>query len=221
MTLFFLFISSDSELTGIAEVFDSSLIGRKLSSGIIYNPDEYVASSNKFDYFSVLLLENLQNGEKTIVYIVDKRDVKDPDVILYISKRAAIELGEYEKTQIPVKVTLLKKIDKSEYLNKIGEKDSISETVQKEEGKNDTISQAQDKEEKYYIQVGAFSEEENANKLKEKLLIYGYNAIIEKYQGKTKVIYKVLVGPYTYIEAKEILNILQNLGFKDCFIKKL
>lgn len=207
--IFFLFVSTTSELTGIVKVYDSSYIGRPLSSGIVYNPDEYIAGSNKFDYFSVLLIENLTNHKKTIVYVVDKIKPSSPDIILYISKRAAKELGEIIKTEFPVKVTLLKKIDKENYLQ-----------IMKETSKN-ALKEKDIVKNNYYIQVGAFFIVKNLEEVKNKLISLGFNVIIKEKKVNNKILYKVLVGPYSKIEASDVLNLIKKLGFKDCFILKM
>lgn len=208
-TFILLFISASSNLTGIAKVYDSSYIGKTLSSGIIYNPDEYIAGSNKFDYFSVLLIENLTNNKKTIVYIVDKIEPKSPDTIIYLSSRAAKELGEITRTEFPVKITLLKKINKENYLEMIKQNESNEKNATNEVKGN------------YFIQVGAFYVKKNVDEVKTKLISLGFNVTIKEKKVNNKILYKILVGPYTKTEAQDVLILIKKLGFKDCFILKM
>ncbi|MBD3168678.1 MAG: tetratricopeptide repeat protein [candidate division Zixibacteria bacterium] len=49
----------------------------------------------------------------------------------------------------------------------------------------------------YYIQVGAFSSKNNANRMKNRLEKEGYRAEVEKQVVNRQRYYKVLVGPYT------------------------
>lgn len=100
---------SSQIISGLVEVIDSSLVGKKLASGSIYNPDENSCITSKYNMLTVLLLENIINGKKTIVYVIDTNpNFKYKDSILAISSRAAKELGETNNVQIAVKITVLK-----------------------------------------------------------------------------------------------------------------
>ncbi len=105
----FSLILSSQTISGLVEIIDSSLIGKKLSSGSTYNPDENSCITSKYNMLTVLLLENIINGKKTIVYVIDTNpSYKFKDSILAISSRAAKELGETNNVQIAVKITVLK-----------------------------------------------------------------------------------------------------------------
>lgn len=95
--------------SGLAEIIDPALIGKKLNSGSIYNPDENSCITANYNLLTVLLLENIINGKKTIVYVIDNNpSFKFKDSIIAISSRAAKELGETANIQIAVKITVLK-----------------------------------------------------------------------------------------------------------------
>ncbi|NMC66926.1 MAG: hypothetical protein GYA61_01745 [Spirochaetales bacterium] len=105
----FSLIISSQTISGLVEIIDPSLIGKKLSSGSTYNPDENSCITSKYNMLTVLLLENIINGKKTIVYVIDTNPTyKFKDSILAISSRAAKELGETNNVQIAVKITVLK-----------------------------------------------------------------------------------------------------------------
>ncbi len=225
--IFFVLNIYSQSISGLVEVIDPSFIGKKLSSGTIYNPDENSCITSKYPMLTVLLLENLINGKKTIVYVIDTNpSFKFKDSIVAISVRAAKELGETGNNQIAVKITVLKE--------GTGIQSSQKEQTQVTSEDKQTINQPQDGQEKqvkeqetkkneqfqipiytigkqtsytyYYVQVGAFKNRDNALAIAEKLKSLGYRVII--YFNKD--LYKVLVGPYNnkeeVIEVKKIIS---------------
>ncbi|MCX8058144.1 MAG: SPOR domain-containing protein [Spirochaetes bacterium] len=226
--LLHILFSQTNEVNGLSKLYDSSYIGKKFSSGYLYNPEELVASSKYYDLYSLLTVENINNGKKTIVIVIDNNLPlsNEKDILLYLSKRAFVELGEISGSLIPVKVSLIKKISKNEIENLI-KKPSIAEETKNsttsninETSKNLNQNNVEQKEKIYFIQVGVFYVEENYKNVKKNLESYGFNVHVRESIINNKKVFKVAVGPYDYDKAKEILKILQNMGFKDAFIVK-
>ncbi len=234
LILVFTSIVSSQAISGLVEVIDASLIGKKLASGSIYNPDENSCITSKYTMLTVLLLENIINGKKTIVYVIDTNpNFKFNDSIMAISSRAAKELGENNNVQIAVKVTVLKEGTSVQPGNQNQQQNqqqtqttttsstNINQTNQTSETQQTAISSLtspipiytnakQTNTTYYYIQVGAFKSKDNAIILAQKLKNLGYKVFIYYNQ-----LYKVIVGPYTKqeeaIELKKLLsNILPN-----------
>ena len=72
----------------------------------------------------------------------------------------------------------------------------------------------------YYLQVGAFSEESQADNLKAKLALMSYESVIMSARIGDDTFHRVSVGPYEDInEAKKIRENLIKEGFKANLIK--
>lgn len=72
----------------------------------------------------------------------------------------------------------------------------------------------------YYIQTGIFNKIVEADELKAKLTLQGFEAIIEAYPTKLGDRYKVLIGPYASEETAKInKKHLEMNGFKNVFIR--
>jgi len=72
----------------------------------------------------------------------------------------------------------------------------------------------------YYIQVGAFSEENPADSLKAKLALMGFESVIMSAKIGDNVFHRVSVGPYQdYDKAKAMSEKLMQEGFKANLIK--
>ncbi|MFN3410627.1 MAG: SPOR domain-containing protein [Exilispira sp.] len=225
-------------VSGLAELIDPSLIGKKLSSGTIYNPDENSCITSRYNLLTVLMLENIINGKKTIVYVIDNNpSFKFKDSIISISSRAAKELGETGNLQIAVKITVLKEGVSS--VPSVSEKSSPSTPLESEQKPAQTttdtptstsqaatqtsimdysaqipvfLSGKQTNSNYYYIQVGAFKNKEDAITVAQKLRNLGYKVFIY-YNNQ---LYKVIVGPYIkYEEAVEVKKILSSIFNKD------
>ncbi len=229
--LFFLAIFSLSifsqNISGLVEIIDPSLNGKKLSSGYIYNPDENSCITSKYKMLSVLLLENILNGKKTIVYVIDTNPTfKYKDSILAISSRAAKELGQTSDLQIAVKISVLKEgtSDQTEQTQTTQSTDQTNQLTSSEQQVQTQTTQTQvsstipiftsGKQTNftfYYVQVGAFKNRDNAIAIAQKLKDLGYRVFIYY-----KDLYKVIIGPYNkQEEAIEVKKILSNIFTKD------
>ena len=72
----------------------------------------------------------------------------------------------------------------------------------------------------YYIQTGIFNKIAEADELKAKLTLQGFEAIIEAYPTKLGDRYKVLIGPYASEETATLnKKHLEMNGFKNVFIR--
>jgi|YNPMSStandDraft_2_1061718.scaffolds.fasta_scaffold00088_5 rare lipoprotein A (peptidoglycan hydrolase) len=212
--------SQANEINGICKLYDNKYIGKYFQSGYYYNPEDLVCSSRYYELYSLLIVENINNGKKTLVLVIDnslpKEDEKD--ILLYLSKRAFVELSEIYSNILPAKVTLVKKLNKNEFENSLKNlnKSSQTEIQQKKEDSSNI-----DKTSKiYYIQVGVFSKEENYKNVQNHLISLGFNVIIKETTINNNKAYKVIIGPFDYDKISEILKIIQNLGYKDAFIIK-
>ena len=86
--------------------------------------------------------------------------------------------------------------------------------------KNSPAKVNDDRAIQYYLQVGAFSEESQADNLKAKLALMSYESVIMSARIGDDTFHRVSVGPYEDIdEAKKIRENLIKEGFKANLIK--
>lgn len=84
----------------------------------------------------------------------------------------------------------------------------------------DTTQNKDDRAIQYYLQVGAFSEESQADNLKAKLALMSYESVIMSARIGDDTFHRVSVGPYEDIDqAKKIRENLIKEGFKANLIK--
>ena len=84
----------------------------------------------------------------------------------------------------------------------------------------DTTQSKDDRATQYYLQVGAFSEESQADNLKAKLALMSYESVIMSARIGDDTFHRVSVGPYKDIDqAKKIRENLIKEGFKANLIK--
>ncbi|MEZ0344413.1 MAG: SPOR domain-containing protein [Caldimicrobium sp.] len=79
------------------------------------------------------------------------------------------------------------------------------------------------KEQGYFIQVGAFSQKEKAQALKDKAGQLGFYAQIKEINSQGKILYKVLIGGYdSRSEAEKVIpEVKKKLGIENPFIVEL
>jgi len=84
----------------------------------------------------------------------------------------------------------------------------------------DTTQNKDDRAIQYYLQVGAFSEESQADNLKAKLALMSYESVIMSARIGDDTFHRVSVGPYADMEeAKQVREKLIKEGFKANLIK--
>lgn len=72
----------------------------------------------------------------------------------------------------------------------------------------------------YYIQLGIFNKIAEADELKAKLTLQGYETIIEAHPTKLGDRYKILIGPYSSQSIATVNKTeLERAGFKNIFIR--
>lgn len=83
-----------------------------------------------------------------------------------------------------------------------------------------TAPQPAAKVSKYYIQAGAFSDQNLANDMKARLALLGFDALIKSQQDNGKMINRIIVGPLnSEAQAMEIIRQLANDDIKATLIK--
>ena len=163
--------------TGIASWYGSKFHGRKTSDGETYNMYANTAAHKTLPMNTHLLVENLVNGRKAIVRINDR----GPFVrgrIIDMTLTGARKLGMLKNGTARVRLTAL------------GEAVESTRGGQKAER---FLPYQNFKTGDFFVQVGAFTHKENADRLKNSLLMQGHKTVSRRYQTDTATYYRVQV----------------------------
>ncbi len=161
--------------TGIASWYGKKFHGRKTSNGETYDMYKSTAAHKTLPMNTHLLVENLENGRKTIVRINDRGPfVKNR--IIDLTYTGAKKLGMLKNGTARIRIT------------------ALGEAAQPARGKSARFLPYQDfKRGDFFVQVGAFSQKANASRLKETLLADGYRVITPFYKTNSGSYYRVQV----------------------------
>lgn len=174
--------------TGIASWYGSKFHGRKTSNGETYDMLAMTAAHRSLPIPTYLRVTNLDNGQTVIVRVNDRGPFHE-DRIIDLSYAAASKLGINATGTARVKLTALDPRAEAEN-NEI--RYSASNTV--------------------YLQLGAFSEYQNAVKLKHKLKQLP-NPKIQTEHRSHALLYRVQIGPIASAwHARKIKQQLAKLG---------
>ncbi|MBI5183489.1 MAG: septal ring lytic transglycosylase RlpA family protein [Nitrospinae bacterium] len=186
---------------GIASWYGKDFHGRKTSNGEIYDMYGMTAAHNILPFNTYVKVINLENGRTTNVRINDRGPfIKDR--IIDLTYTAAKEIGIVDKGTAKVKIEALGLIRH----NTKGE----VEYIQPESYTKGRFS----------VQIGAFKERDNANKLRERLLRSNKNSNISVFNnGDDEIFYQVRVGRYnTLNDAINALSRFKSTGYIDAFV---
>lgn len=145
---------------------------------------------------TILHVKNLENGREEVVRINDR----GPFVrgrIIDLSYTTAKKLGILKKGTARVRITALAPASKD------------GSTLQIPEfGKG-----------KFYVQIGSFTIEDNALRLKKRFVDAGHPCVITKYKAKSTVYFRVQVYVGEYLKtAKKAEKALLDRGYRGAFI---
>ena len=190
--------------TGLASWYGNPFHGRKTSNGETYNMYEWTAAHKTLPMNTRLLVENLGNGRSTTVRINDRGPFVGTRII-DLSYNVARDLGIMKEGTGQVRITAL------------GE----AETVQLADNKATTRFLPHEDFQKgdFYVQIGAFTVRENADRLKEKMTREGREAEAVPYDRGDQLFYRVQVkAGSTLTTAKQTEQAMAGSGFAGAFV---
>lgn len=185
---------------GLASWYGKDFHGRKTSNGEIYDMYAMTAAHKTLPMNVYLRVTNLNNGRATTVRVNDRGPfVKER--IIDLSYSAAQELDVVGPGTAPVRIEALGYRDESQ-----GGAPRYTQPASYQLGP-------------FMIQVGAFSVQENAQRLAGDLKArYGSSSVVEGWVAGQKF-YRVRVGLYPSLaKAEEALRQFEQGGFARCFI---
>ncbi len=157
---------------GVASWYGSKFHGRRTSSGEIYNMYGMTAAHKSLPLPTYVEVTNLDNGQKIVVKVNDRGPFVDGRLI-DLSYVAAAKLGITQHGTGRVKV---RAIDVKQGAPAVTKAEAVSSRV--------------------YLQVGAFSQQYNAEKLQDSLTEKRFaNVHIHESNGTGSSLYRVRIGP--------------------------
>ena len=191
------------EQKGIASWYGKPFHGRKTSNGETYNMYSRTAAHKTLPMNTHLLVKNLDNGREMVVRVNDR----GPFVrgrIIDMSYTGAKELDMLGKGTARVHISAL------------GE----AVTVQ-EEGKRVKRFLPHENFERgnFYVQIGSFTNKDNALRLKKKMETTGQEVSVRTYDRGDKIFHRVQVqAGFEMKDAKNMLDTLTQKGYSGSFI---
>ena len=186
---------------GLASWYGKKFHGHRASSGETYDMYAMTAAHKTLPLPTYVRVTHLENGRSVIVKVNDRGPFHKGRII-DLSYSAAKKLGVTATGTAPVEVSA---IDVANYKNTPYEaklsQSSLNSTYPNERGN------------KLYLQVGAFSDKKNATKLYKRLTRMFKQRKIHSDFSSSKKIYRVRVGPIASIEdANNLSELLNNKG---------
>jgi len=176
---------------GIASWYGKKFHGRKTSNGEIYDMYAMTAAHKTLPLPAYVNVKNLQNGREIVVRVND-RGPFHPGRIIDLSYAAAKKLDIIRKGTGWVEIRDV----------------SVTETSRLEVDQSTT-------EHKLFVQIGAFSERNNADKLSDNIGHPNLATVRVKADNETtKPIYRVQLGPLDSLsEAEKVIEHLNKQGY--------
>jgi rare lipoprotein A len=167
---------TESSLSGIASWYGPGFDGRRTASGEVYNQEELTAASTVIPLGSRVMVTNLDNGRAVQVRINDHGPyVKGRKIDL--SHEAARTLGIVKPGTARVRIDVLSQPEGTR---------SIGMPV------------------RYYVQVGSYSQQNNARRVSCKLAAYYRDVQIDRVNAGARSFYRVRMGSFaTRDQARE------------------
>jgi len=187
---------------GIASWYGDPFHGRKTSNGETYNMHQMTAAHKTLPMSTRLLVKNLENGRETTVRVNDRGPFVKGRII-DLSYAAAKRLGVEEKGTARVEII------------------ALGEAASFKQGKT-TVERFLPHQDfnhgEFFVQIGAFTDRGNANRLKEKMLAWGRKTVIQTYSDQGRTFYRVQVRAGTELDhAKRVEAALSEAGFPGAF----
>ncbi len=189
---------------GIASWYGEKFHGRTTSSGDIYDMYAMTAAHKSLPLPSYIEVINLKNGRRVIVRVNDRGPFHD-NRIVDLSYTAAVKLDILREGTGLVEI---RNIDPDTYGKPQVENDDLRPLSVE---RNTSISKNG-----FYIQVGAYSELNNAIRMRERLEVLSKSLLnINEASINGQSVYRVRFGPITDISLAD--HIVENLVFYGIF----
>ena len=172
--------------SGLASYYGKEFQGKKTASGERFSPTEMTAAHRNLPLGTKVMVENLETGAKTEVKITDRGPYADKKRrIIDLSKAAADSIGLVEQGVGRVQITVT-------------------------EAPSDAKKSSQNEAMFFEVQVGAFEDSEQAERVLQQVKPWFPKAYIAPREGPGREYYRVRIGPFASKEdAQRIANSLK------------
>ncbi|MEJ2689167.1 MAG: septal ring lytic transglycosylase RlpA family protein, partial [Deltaproteobacteria bacterium] len=188
---------------GVASWYGRDFHGRKTSNGETYNMYAETAAHKTLPMGTHVLVRNLDNGRETIVRINDR----GPFVrgrIIDLSLTAARKLGIDQCGTARVEVVAL---------GEAATYRSDGRTYKR------FLPYADPNRGEFFVQVGSFTNRENAYRLKGRLLAMDRKTVIQSFKANGSTYYRVQVrAGQTLNGARKVERRMEEMGFPEAFV---
>ena len=185
---------------GIASWYGPKFHGKKTSSGEIYDMYAMTAAHKTLPLPSYLEVKNLENGRKIIVRVNDRGPFHD-NRIVDLSYTAALKLDMFAKGTALVEIRAINPGGHRRGGAPVETRPLVEEATAPPE---------------FYIQVGVFTNYNNAENLKHRLAALPAPVTLDETTLNETSAYRVKIGPLNNIEAAdELVNHLAPLGIQE------
>lgn len=185
---------------GRASWYGPPFHGRRTSNGEIYDMHAMTAAHRTLPMDTVLLVENLENGKKTLVRVNDRGPLLRGRII-DLSYKAAKALGLVGNGTARVGIA------------------ALAEGTIEQDGEPPTLVQKDFSVGEFYVQIGSFAKKFNALKLQKRFMDAGHTTVIHESLDPREMFYRVrvYVGK-TLQSARNAEKDLLRSGYKGAFI---
>lgn len=168
--------------TGIASWYGPNFHGKKAANGETYDQMKMTAAHKTLPFNTMVNVHSYDTGKNIVVRVNDRGPFVD-DRVIDLSKKAASELGMLGNGTARVKLTVGRGGGSGRFFSGRGK---VIEPLppDREEGE-------------FWVQVGSFSELENAKGFKDGLSSKHSGLRIHKKRFFTGKVYRVHIGPYS------------------------
>lgn len=189
--------------SGLASWYGKDFHGKKTSNGETYDMFGMTAAHKTLPMNTFLLIKNLENGKEITVRVNDRGPFVKGRII-DLSNTGAREIGMLEKGTARVQITALGEAVKY---------NTGSRTVER------FLPHQNFEQGDFFVQIGSFTDKNNAERLKQKMLSLDKKAVTQTVQIDGTTFYRVQVrGGSTLTAAKHMERVMGEAGYSDAFV---
>jgi rare lipoprotein A len=190
--------------TGLASWYGHPFHGRRTSNGETYDMHDWTAAHKTLPMNTRLLVENLENGRQTTVRINDRGPFVKGRII-DLSRTVAQHLDVLKEGTARVRITAL------------GE--AVTVRLDRDRTATRFLPHEDFQKGEFYVQVGSFTNKDNAERLKNQFLNWGRKAVIQPHDRGDGIFYRVQVRAGNALSvANHMERVLNESGFPDAFV---
>lgn len=189
--------------TGIASWYGPNFHGRKTSNGETYNMHGTTAAHKTLPMNTFLLVKNLENGREMTVRVNDRGPFHRGRII-DLTQTGATKLGFIGQGTAKVRITAMG--EATTYRRGGRETKRFKDHPDFQSGK-------------FYVQIGSFIDENNAKRLKGKMIAAGHKSVIQKFDRGDQIFFRVQVWVGTNLaDAERFEQQLNETEFPGAFV---